>query len=231
MSFEFTTRLLTKNTITITPHTARVTRNNKQFWFCLSESKMDTDALVSIIHSVSPSLAAYHYLRSTTSPSSPRCSKCGYLLDSTSHTRVLRLSSRKKQRSTPSSPTVHALQQTCATCGYVNNTLLQPVNHNSQLHYGHVTPRPSSASVPYPEAMPRTHGTDQPLLPDLPPVSTHLHSLSSLANAQPQLSTKPRKSRPKHKAGLQEVLARNRERQQEAANRSSSGLATFLHSL
>ena len=79
---------------------------------------------------------------------------------------------------------------------------------------------------------PRTQGSDHPL-PDPPLVSSSRHP-----TPQPRASPEPqppilgsRKSRPKHKAGLQEMLARNRERQHEAANRGASGLATFLHGL
>jgi hypothetical protein len=215
----------------------------------VNKTKMDSASLVSVIHKISPSLAAYHYLRSCkaqlSSDSKPRCSRCGYLLNpTTSHTRLVRLSKtpRKKQRSSPRSPIVHALKKTCTTCGHVNNTLLHPVNHNFPIRCGNVTTAPQRSSLPSDhvsyEVTPRTPGTDQFVLPDPPPVSTHLHpplhsspSLPPPANARPQLPTKPTKSRPKHKGGLQEMLTRNKERQREAADRGSAGLATLLHSL
>jgi hypothetical protein len=52
-----------------------------------------------------------------------------------------------------------------------------------------------------------------------------------LAHTQHQPLAKSRKSRPKHKAGLREILARSKASQHEAKDRGSSGLATFLHSL
>lgn len=211
--------------------------------------------LISLVHSVSPSLAAYHYLRlrkaQIDSGSIPfsrnRCSKCGYLLlHGTSNTRLVRFyttrTNKKRIPSTPRSPIVHSVQQTCTTCGYVNNTLLQPVNHNFLFHPRNLLTSPQSSSRPSrpvpQQVTPHTPGTDQLALPDPTPASTDLHpplhsspSLPPLANAQPQPRTKPRKSRPKHKTGLQEILARNRERQRDAADRGSAGLSTFLHSL
>ena len=205
---------------------------------------MDTNAVLAIIGSLSPSLAAYHHVKfqnPDTAVESPlsRCSRCGHLLlPRSSHTRVARSSTiRKRQYKGCSDPSVLCMRQTCATCGHVNNTFLHPTMHHSSHHSDDVaTPPPPSKTV----AAPRTLRTDQhDPLPDPDPVSSsHLHSPphllpspSPLTNPQPQLQTKSKKSRPKHKAGLQEMLARNKDRQREAATKDSLGLATFLHSL
>jgi hypothetical protein len=179
---------------------------------------MDTNSLLAILGPVSPTLAAYHYLRSQTDNTTPyTCSRCGHLLlPGISHSRIVPSSpthKRKKARLSPNSPIVHCLKQSCATCGHVNNTLL------SDFH----TLAPSR---PYPvvTVTPRTPGTDQSPLPDRPTPQTS-------SSPQPPPPIKSRRSRSKHKAGLQELLARNKERQHEAANRGTSGLTTFLHGL
>ncbi|KAI0005012.1 hypothetical protein BJV74DRAFT_318879 [Russula compacta] len=202
---------------------------------------MDALPLVAIIASVSPSLAAYHYVKYNKNPLGPsqRCSKCGHLfLPGTSHTRILRSSATRKNKRhpTPGTPVVLCLRQTCVTCGHIdNNTLL---NHHSRILGGNVTTPspPSLPSIPHPAVTvmtPRAHSTDQHLLPDPPIPSSHLHPPTPPpSNPQSrQLTTRSKKSRPKHKAGLQKMLVRNKERQHEAANRGPSGLDTFLHSL
>ena len=170
---------------------------------------MDINSLLALLGPVSPTLAAYHYLKSPTDYPASRCSRCGHaLIPAISHSRIVPSSQRgKKARPSPNTPIIHCLRQSCAICGHVNNTLLSDF-HN-------VAP-----SRPYPVAVtvtPRTSGTDQ-----CPPADP------SPSN-QPQPPMKSRRSRPKHRAGLQEMLARNKERQHEAINRGTSGLTTFLH--
>ena len=191
---------------------------------------MDPDLVAAIIEPISPPLAAYHFVRGRTRQTNPsRCSKCGYsFLYGTSHTRIVHNNSKTKQRLT-------YLQRSCTTCGHINNTLLQPVCRD---------PTRASPQV----VTPRTLGTDQSIPPNPTPSvpfpststcsSSHHHSplhLSDpslpLAHTQPQSLAKSRKSRPKHKAGLREILVRSKASQHEAKDRGSSGLATFLHSL
>ena len=190
---------------------------------------MDPDLVAGILEPISPALAASHFVKGRSRQANlSRCSKCGYsLLYGTSHTRIVHNNSKTKQRSA-------YLQRSCTTCGYINNTLLQPVCRD---------PTRASPQV----VTPRTPGTDQcppnptPSVPS-PSASTapssHLHPplhLSDpslpLASAQPQPLAKSRKSRPKHKANLRDFLARSKASQHEAKNRGTSGLATFLHSL
>lgn len=197
----------------------------RQFNWCLW-CLMDTNALLALLGPVSPSLAAYHYLKSPTVNPPSRCSRCGHVLvPGISHSRIVPSSAtqrRKKARLSPNSPIVHCLKQSCARCGHVNNTPL------SDFHSPNVI-------APYPAVTvtPRTPGTDQSPLPDPPPLpsSHHRPTPQPSASPQPQPPIKSRRSRPKHKAGLQEMLARNKERQHEAANRGTSGLTTLLHGL
>jgi hypothetical protein len=196
---------------------------------------MDIHSVLTIIGSVSPSLAAYHHVKFQQADHRPlfRCSRCGHqLLPGTSRTRIRRSSPtpkfKRKHKGQRSDPIVRSIEQTCATCGHVNNTPLHPINH----------PHSDNVTTPSPLVVtegPRTHRTDPCLPPDRTPVPSHhhppRHSSPPSASPQPQLQARPKKSRPKHKAGLQEMLARNNDRQREAANRSSSGLATFLHTL
>jgi hypothetical protein len=183
-------------------------------------AKMDSHSVLAVLGPVSPPLAAYHYLRSTTDNLPSRCSRCGHLLlPGISHSRIVPSSAtqrRKKARPSPNTPIVHCLRQSCATCGHVNNT------HLSYFHTRNVI-APTPRLYPAVTVTPCTDGTDQCPPPDPPPQPS--------ATPQLQPPIKSRKSRPKHKAGLQEMLARNRERQHEAANRGTSGLTTFLHSL
>ena len=207
------------------------TGNNKLvlLFFVFLSLKMDPDSVAVILEPISPALAASHFVKGRSRQANlSRCSKCGYsLLYGTSHTRIVHNNSKTKQRSA-------YLQRSCTTCGHINNTLLQPVCRD---------PTRASPQV----VTPRTPGTDQfppnptPSVPS-PSTSTapssHLHPplhLSDpsplLASAQPQPLAKSRKSRPKHKANLRDILARSKASQHEAKNRGTSGLATFLHSL
>src|SRR5216684_2213924 len=202
--------------------TVRGSRNNKEFRGgkrSVPGREMDTHSVLAVLGPVSPALAAYHYLRSPTDNPASRCSRCGHLLvPGTSHSRIVPSSAtqrRKKARPSPNTPIVHCLRQSCATCGHVNNT------HLSYFHTRNVI-APTSRLYPAVTVTPCTDGTDQCPPPDPPP--------QPAASPQPQPPIKSRKARPKHKAGLQEMLARNRERQHEAANRGTSGLTTFLHS-
>jgi hypothetical protein len=191
---------------------------------CLA--KMDTHSVLSILGSVSPALAAYHYLKSPSDQPPSRCSRCGHiLLPGSSYSRIVPSRRKTRPNSSPTTPTVRCLRQSCATCGHVNNTLLSTFLGRNVM----APPRPYPAVT----VTPRTLGTDQCPLTDPPPVpSSHHHPTPEpLASPQPQPPIRSRRSRPKHKAGLEEMLARNKERQHEAANRGESGLTTFLHSL
>ena len=194
-------------------------------WLVPCFAKMVSHSVLAVLASASPALAAHYYLRSPSDHPPARCSRCGHvLLPSASHSRIVPSSGahRTRARRRPTTPMVHCLRHSCATCGHVNNTLL------SAFHGSDVTapPRPCPAAT----MSPRTHSADQCSLPDPPGPSSHHHPISQpLASPQPQRS---RRSRPKHKAGLQEMLARNKEKQHEAANNKGvSGLTTFLHGL
>jgi hypothetical protein len=188
---------------------------------------MDTNSVLAVIGPVSPALAAYHYLRFQTDNPASRCLRCGHLLvHGISHSRIVpsTIQRRKKAGPSPNTPIVHCLRQSCATCGHVNSTLL------SDLHSRNViAPRPYPAVA----VTPRTPSTDQCPLPDPPPLpcSHPPPTPQPSASPHPQPPIKSRRSRLKHKAGLQEMLARNKERQHEAANRGTSGLTMFLHGL
>jgi hypothetical protein len=196
-----------------------VTRNNRPS--CLAHT-MDTSSVLALIGPLSPALAAYHHVRCQKQDALERCSRCGHLLlPGSSPTRVARVARSSKREYKRRSDL--CMRQACATCGHVNNTLLHPYPTDDV-----TTPSPPPKTVP----TPRTHRTDQhDPLPDPGPVPhPHLHSPPHPLPS-PSRQTKSKKSRPKHKAGLQEMLARNKDRQREAANRDPVGLATFLHSL
>lgn len=183
-------------------------------------------ALLAFLGPVSPALAAYHHLRSPTDNPAYRCSRCGHVLvPGISPSRIVKR--RKKARPSPNTPIVHCLRQSCATCGHVNNTPLSDFHSRNDVMT--IPSRPSAVVT----VTPRTLGTDQCPLPDPPPLppSHTPPTPQPSASPQPQPLVKPRRSRPKHKASLQEMLARNKERQHEAANRGTSRLTTFLHGL
>ena len=187
------------------------------------------NSVLAVLDTVSPTLAAYHYLRSPTDSPPSRCSRCGHVLvPGISHSRIVPSSTtqrRKKARPSPNTPIVHCLRQSCATCGHVNNTLL------SDFHSRNVIARP----YPAVKVTPHSPRTDQCPLPDPPPLpSSHPRPTlqpSTSPRLQPSIKSRRSRPRPKHKAGLQEMLALNKERQHEAANRGTSGLITFLHGL
>lgn len=238
--------LLTKTQKGVNP--ARVTRNNKTIVCCFgfrhthTTTHMDIQSVLAIFGSVSPSLAAYHHIKFQKHLDPARCSRCGHqLLPGTSHTRLVRSDPtskpKRRHKGRRSDPIVHSIEQTCATCGHVNNTPLHhPISH--LLHNDKVTTPPPLVET----VGPHTLRTDQCLPSDPTPVPSpspsHHHpprhsfpSPPAPASPQPQLQTRPKKSRPKHKAGLQDMLARNKDRQRKDANTTSSGLATFLHTL
>ncbi|KAI0268260.1 hypothetical protein BC834DRAFT_868634 [Gloeopeniophorella convolvens] len=193
------------------------------------------DALPPVLGQASPSLAAFHAARARSlfpqKDALPlaRCARCGHsLLDGNSRTRIVREKHKAKR---PNSPTQRRIQQSS-------------VSREALPAASPATP-PTSIPLasPHPAVLvttPRTDGVDQTRPLDAPaslPSGAHSSQRSSpsssvSAHAQSQDLSKPKKSRHKQKSGLQEMLARNRERQQhDAANRGPSGLATFLHGL
>lgn len=171
-----------------------------------------------LLYSVSPQLAALHATRARRlsphqiqSPSST-CPKCGaYLLAGNSSTRSLRLHSGKP-------PHCRALRRLCFACGGVQITRFDvtdtPVALASSTMLTHASPSPSLPLVDVPR---KSKLGPSPTLPCPPPA----------------ISQQP-KSRPKKKTGLQDLLSRNREKEQKEKNSkpgAQGGLAAFLEGL
>lgn len=167
---------------------------------------------------VSPSLSALHTSRvrklaGTVTPQQlDSCARCGTFFHvSDSSTRITRLNR----------PTRTCLQSKCGQCGWLNefavtcgNASLFPRRKRGSSITYEKQKTISSAAPPAPEPKP----IDQPV-----PVAATSAGLVSKA-----------KSRAKKRTGLQEMLARNREKEQRAKvapAEPQSGLAAFLDSL
>ncbi|KAA1466422.1 hypothetical protein DENSPDRAFT_876500 [Dentipellis sp. KUC8613] len=188
------------------------------------------DALLS----VSPALAALHAVRARRQyhpePLPAFCARCGsYLFDGHGAFRLSRPSlSRQKDRKR--SAQERSAEMSCAACGHTQRTLLprgnaalfKPVRRR-------IAPQ-TSATRPTAAPQPPTDVNipDTPLTP-LTPLS-HSPSPSPLPSVA---SSQPKKSRPKKKSALQEMLARNKEKQErvKSGNTASSGLESFLSTL
>ncbi|KAI0053560.1 hypothetical protein FA95DRAFT_1600708 [Auriscalpium vulgare] len=189
------------------------------------------------LHAVSPALAAFHAARAHSLhpdiPARPldRCPKCGSLHDPAARVRPIRHANKGLHRSRPGAP--RRLQSTCAACAHVDSMSLE---HDNASLYPRVRGR-ALRNAPAP-----TYYAEAPL-PDPPRSSEGLAPRSVSSPLAPASAVHPPASRtpPSHqakkprtkKSGLQEMLARNRERQQgnPAKDASSSGLAGFLTEL
>lgn len=184
--------------------------------------------LPSALHGISPALSASLAARSA--PTLDRCHKCGtFILDGSGQVR----SSRSKRKATDT-PAPRSLHITCGSCGH-----LHPVPIHS----------PCLSHFPTAKKARRAHINSQHVLKESP-LSPHPRlSPTPSASCAPQISAEqvnslkphvpspaPAVNKPrtkKKKPGLQEMLARNRERQEQerAANDKAAGLAAFLQGI
>ncbi|KAI0318695.1 hypothetical protein OF83DRAFT_919201 [Amylostereum chailletii] len=208
--------------------------------------------LPSVLHHISPSLAACHASRARilepedTSLALAHCHKCGtYLLDGSGSIRTTRLARSSKRRTRC---TTH-LRTHCTVCGHVGCVPLPPTDGDApsasfpmpRASARLLNPPSTMASAPHaissrpaqsaldktPQHAPssRSHSTLNPS------PSVHPLPISAASQSQTAPQTQVKKTRPKKKAGLHELLARNRDKQQQASGQPGAGLSAFLTDL
>ncbi|KAK7470572.1 hypothetical protein VKT23_001996 [Stygiomarasmius scandens] len=168
-------------------------------------------ALPFSLYSVSPALSALHVTRiRRESPETPldACARCGTLLRHGSSTRIARGTHRKR-----------CLQSKCNACGWMNE---QPIAAGNESLFSKRNP---NAPVQHQISAP----SREVVISRVEKVQT-VPDIKSPVIPNPGPKSKPR---PKKKAGLQEMLARNRlkEEKEKQTNQKSSGLAAFLDGL
>lgn len=208
--------------------------------------------------SLSPALSALHSSRarilhpSGSLLSETHCARCGAsLVHGCGETRSMRSSKRGKVANNEGNPpSIRKFQRrTCIVCGYFEDIPIQrsgpsfpPPRQKQRTHAGHIV-LPSQNSLietasetapsphPEPSQQPEPHSSLH--LPRiLPSVSIQSSRSSSREPASAPSSSVP--SRPKaktRKPGLQALLARNREMQEQEKRQREQGLSTFLQGL
>jgi hypothetical protein len=167
------------------------------------------DAFPYTLLSVSPALAALH---SRKGGCEDWCSKCrSYLLAGSAEIQTVHMKKRKRTL-----PPTRVLRKTCRACGWENDTLIAPKPPSS-------VSRTSSASV-------------EPRSIKALPISAASPIQKQPAPSSLPLSPVQIKARPKKKPGLQEMLARNRQKTEQAQQKNRDaqvpgGLAAFLNGL
>ena len=205
-------------------------------------------ALPFTLQSASPSIAACHaarvrLLHPDHPPLSPsNCPKCGrFLLDGAGTVRVARVKHPRSRLKTKA--LARSIQHICHSCGHLTRIPISGGNASLFARVrGHVSEPKASIGAIDPPVMPQLPKHD-PLQPGDPPNGgSRASPFMPIPQPQPPsptptpLSSQPRaskKSRPKKKAGLQEMLAKNKERQakEKAGGAGTTGLAAFLGGL
>lgn len=209
-------------------------------------------ALPHCAQNISPALAALHVTRARLIDNpkavshqfdATHCAACGmYLLDGTSTVRVVRSGRRRKTSRMPEAGAMtRVVRRTCSACGRENDLRIE--QDNAQMY-----PRVAKRKGASDRAVAGISAAEPP--EDVPTKTVRVSTTTDIVQAPPMSSTsKPTKTpskvistsrvdetpnaksnpRPKKKTGLQEMLARSRERQAKERSASAGpGLASFL---
>ncbi|KAI0677604.1 hypothetical protein C8Q78DRAFT_100428 [Trametes maxima] len=211
-------------------------------------------ALPSLLAPLAPHLAALHATRARLrAPSDPslahtHCSRCGSpFLASGARTRSVRKKTKKSPRA---SAVVRVLRRSCPACGYDDDVPLDAAHPPVFPKVRDRAARKPSNAAPHGSGAPSFASApqvSQPHAPQLTPASSRSSSLAPPPTPSapvrpvppPPAGTAERaptqaKSRQKKKAGLQSLLARNREKQEQEKKRDGhgqGGLSAFLQGL
>ncbi|KAH8105862.1 hypothetical protein BXZ70DRAFT_398318 [Cristinia sonorae] len=197
-----------------------------------------------ILEPIAPALAALHVRRSRALPETcdslalTHCASCGtFLLDGTGSVRVVRhaRSKRRPKKEGASSRPGRMMRMSCSICGHEQNAPIEETMARVRSSFPGknaptITPKTSSEPSKTPSV---------PVLKDgICPPQISKQSLSScLPSAQPTPlqggnAQVRAKSRPKKASGLQDMLARNKQREeQERKKQGGTGLSAFLEGL
>lgn len=164
--------------------------------------------MLPLLHSISPGLAALHTNRAqrinpdSVSFDDTHCSRCGFfVLDGRSCTRIVSKSKKTQTRQ-------RSLQRTCSNCGFISRFAID--RGNAGLFPKRIQGVEVKATVP------------APIAPSVIQIVAPVVSSTDPPVVKPKIRKK--------KAGLQEMLARNRSRQADEQS-PGSGLASFLGNL
>lgn len=189
-----------------------------------------------LVHSVSPSLAAQYIQKARShkdqehdSLALTHCARCGvFLLDGTGSTRIIRYArtKRRPKKAGECSRPPRVLRLTCRMCGHEADVPLEATERTApepkqDMVKVSVAPAKVATSLPRSSVV----ATFPAIESKKPPVS---HTLGADVNATSNSYVKP-KARPKKPTGLQEMLMRNKKREEQ--EKQSSSLAAFLGGL
>ncbi|OBZ70402.1 hypothetical protein A0H81_10008 [Grifola frondosa] len=205
-------------------------------------------ALPLLLSRVSPGLASLHASRARllnptdTSLLVSHCSKCGaHLLDGFGMVRSV----RKKRRLSSGSSFARVVRKSCKICGHAEEVPIETTNatlfpkpragikpqHVSSFNasYSPATSQPSAPSQPTVSSLSRSPSVN-------PPSSGRSSERSStpiMSSQEPSsvLAASRSQARSKKKSGLQQMLARNRERQEQEKQIKGQGISAFLQGL
>ena len=182
------------------------------------------DLLPLHLQSVSPRLAAFHICcirrlhPDKANFDNTHCSRCGsFILDGSSDTRTVSLKNRGQAHSRR-----RVMQKSCRSCGFVSRLPLEPGN-------AVIFPKRSKGNKP--AALPQKPVVEPPIPIPTPVASTSQTSASPSPTPDSNL---PKSKTRKKKSGLQDLLARNRARQEQEKNSTAqarNSLASFLGGL
>ena len=221
--------------------------SNKQLPVTMSSSSTPESLITSrfqlnvarALNPVAPSLAALHinrarslqeqYLGTCDNLALSHCANCGaFLLDGTGSMRIIRhaRTKRRPKREGQSSRPVRALHMLCSVCGHEGEVPVE--TDNASIHLP-ITKKEVDAIVPISGssnvALPIEQSESKTILRN--PQSRGAPSPASAFHPAPRPKVRPKKS-----TGLQDMLARNRQREeQDKKKQTGSGLSAFLDGL
>lgn len=190
----------------------------------------------------------------------PRCSSCGSsFLHGAGTIRIIRRNPSNKTQRGPALPRrARFLRYSCSSCGREEDIPVEPSNPDvlqsmpkpklkkkdaldQRFHHAsakkapslhHDKKRKAGAQFDPPSAHSALRSSASGSLPMLPAAKESM-ALSSIQSSviPPKFSADRAKQRQKTKPGLQSLLAKNREKQQQGTQKDNGGLSTFLQTL
>lgn len=183
------------------------------------------------------------------------CTKCGtFLYDGSGTIRTVRPKRRRPKSGATNGSTVQMLRKSCGACGHYRDSDISLEESNAILFQrtakrqkqsltsdNRTLPSMSTTPIiaaPEPKVAPVQHMPEVPIPPKLlkpsssPAPSAYQPQLRAGAPSTSGNPSRVEAKKKKKKGGLQEILARNRERQEQEKNKqASSGLSAFLEGL
>lgn len=197
-----------------------------------------------VLEPISPSLAALHVNRARLTREETRddlalshCTICGvFLLDGTGSTRILRhVRRRKRPKKEGESPRlVRAMRLSCGVCGHEEDIPVETRGNSIRekkptVGIGTAIPEPPK-STPTTALKSVGSSTHPRMSGRYSSRSSQGSTFQGSGNLQPPTSPRP-KTRLKKSSSLQDMLARNKQREEREKQKRSIGLSAFLEGL